>query len=94
MCVCVCVCLKDELGGFTCQCVTGWTGTTCDVNIDDCDPDPCLNGANCMVSLQQSLLGTLSNLKFKIRFIHLSLFARISAKDKSHFLIMLCFVWS
>ena len=41
---------QDTIGSYTCICATGWSGANCDDNIDDCDPDPCLNGATCIVS--------------------------------------------
>lgn len=34
-------------GGFFCSCDVGYSGKTCGVNIDDCEPAPCMNGANC-----------------------------------------------
>lgn len=30
--------------GYTCSCVTGFTGRRCEVNINDCAPQPCLRG--------------------------------------------------
>uniref|UniRef100_A0A1X7T6V2 EGF-like domain-containing protein n=1 Tax=Amphimedon queenslandica TaxID=400682 RepID=A0A1X7T6V2_AMPQE len=30
-----------------CHCVEGYTGKNCSVNIDDCSPNPCQNGATC-----------------------------------------------
>ena len=36
--------------GYTCECAMGWTGTHCDVNINDCKPGSCLNGGVCYVS--------------------------------------------
>ena len=31
----------------SCQCVAGYTGSECENNIDECDPDPCKNGGTC-----------------------------------------------
>ena len=31
----------NELAGFKCVCAVGYTGRTCDVNINDCSPNPC-----------------------------------------------------
>ena len=30
-----------------CQCTSGYEGTLCDVDIDECSPDPCQNGGTC-----------------------------------------------
>lgn len=30
-----------------CECPSGWEGDACETNIDDCDPNPCQNGAFC-----------------------------------------------
>ncbi|XP_060595177.1 fibropellin-1-like, partial [Ruditapes philippinarum] len=30
-----------------CTCVAGYTGTNCETDIDDCNPNPCQNGAAC-----------------------------------------------
>lgn len=38
------------MNGFSCSCVLGWTGPTCAVNVDDCTPNLCRNGATCNVS--------------------------------------------
>ena len=37
----------NEVGGFYCICVNGWTSFDCSVNIDDCASQPCDNGATC-----------------------------------------------
>ena len=42
--------MQDGAAGYTCTCETGYTGTDCDMNIDDCDPNPCQNGGTCNVS--------------------------------------------
>ncbi len=35
-------------GEFNCTCTEGFDGERC--QSDECDPDPCLNGATCVVS--------------------------------------------
>lgn len=37
----------DEDNKFTCKCREGYSGNLCQVNIDDCSSQPCLNGATC-----------------------------------------------
>ncbi|XP_055623547.1 protein serrate [Toxorhynchites rutilus septentrionalis] len=36
--------LKD----FVCTCTNGWTGPTCEINIDECAEGPCQNGGTCI----------------------------------------------
>jgi len=44
------------LGEFTCTCPTGYTGTDCEEDIDECDLDPCQNGATCKDSTTDNLV--------------------------------------
>ncbi|MFT7582457.1 MAG: hypothetical protein ACI9MR_004139, partial [Myxococcota bacterium] len=38
----------DVAGGYVCDCAgTGFVGTTCEADADECDPDPCQSGATC-----------------------------------------------
>jgi len=37
----------DEVIGFTCECLPGWTGVVCE-NVDDCGSAPCQNGGSCV----------------------------------------------
>ena len=37
----------DELDGFRCTCLLGFSGATCDDNLDDCSLLPCLHGGTC-----------------------------------------------
>ena len=30
---------------FSCACLPGYTGSTCDVNINECRPSPCVHGS-------------------------------------------------
>jgi len=39
---------QDALNGFICSCDTGFTGHDCDINIDDCGTNICLNNATCV----------------------------------------------
>ncbi len=34
--------------GYTCQCRAGFTGDHCEVNINDCESNPCLNSGSCV----------------------------------------------
>lgn len=33
--------------GFACTCVEGYSGTTCETNVDDCSPNPCERDGEC-----------------------------------------------
>jgi hypothetical protein len=35
------------VNSFTCACAAGYSGATCATNINDCAPNPCLNGGAC-----------------------------------------------
>jgi len=37
------------VNGFFCQCNEGFIGGLCDLKLDPCTPDPCLNGGACLV---------------------------------------------
>ncbi|XP_019632704.1 PREDICTED: uncharacterized protein LOC109476260 [Branchiostoma belcheri] len=37
----------DRINSFTCTCREGFAGERCEINIDDCDPPPCLNNGTC-----------------------------------------------
>jgi len=37
----------DGENSFTCDCVDGFTGDTCETDIDECLSFPCLNGGTC-----------------------------------------------
>ena len=34
----------DQVNGFTCQCIAGYTGHDCTVEIDECQSSPCVHG--------------------------------------------------
>lgn len=40
-------CVETYNGGFTCRCPTGFTGESCEKNIDDCENVKCRNGGTC-----------------------------------------------
>ena len=34
--------------GFKCECACGYTSTRCEIEINDCQPNPCVNGGTCV----------------------------------------------
>lgn len=42
--------LQNTYGSFTCDCASGFTGSKCDEEVDECESGPCQNGATCYVS--------------------------------------------
>lgn len=38
------------MNDFKCNCVDGYSGQRCDVDIDECAAQPCQNGGTCYVS--------------------------------------------
>lgn len=44
-------CIPSDLLLHRCQCVEGYRGWLCEVNVDECDPNPCVNGASCLDGL-------------------------------------------
>lgn len=39
------------LGGYYCTCERGWTGPNCEIEINECLSNPCLNGGSCVDEL-------------------------------------------
>eukprot|EP01051_Picozoa_sp_SAG22_P006937 SAG22_NODE_471_length_10112_cov_14.774094_1_plen_3099_part_10 len=45
------LCSEHVLGdSYICECVTGWEGTDCEIDVNECAQGPCLNGADCIES--------------------------------------------
>lgn len=40
-------CIPLQQGRYKCICPPGWTGSRCEINVDDCAEEPCLVGAKC-----------------------------------------------
>lgn len=34
----------DDIYSYICKCKAGWTGKRCEVEIDECESSPCVNG--------------------------------------------------
>lgn len=45
------ICTNTGQGSYTCSCPQGFTGTNCEIEVDDCQNLPCDNGGQCVVSL-------------------------------------------
>lgn len=42
-------CTNTGEGSYTCECLSGYTGTNCEIEVDDCQHRPCMNGGICKV---------------------------------------------
>ena len=38
----------DLTNNYMCDCLAGFTGRNCTINIDDCTPNPCVNNGTCL----------------------------------------------
>nr|AKP06498.1 transmembrane protein delta [Platynereis dumerilii] len=41
-------CMNTGEGSYTCECLARFTGTNCEIQVDDCIHQPCRNGGTCM----------------------------------------------
>lgn len=39
----------ESAGEYVCFCHVGYTGINCDIDIDECDAEPCHNNGTCIV---------------------------------------------
>ena len=44
---------SDEVLGYRCACVSGYTGQICELDVDECESTPCQNGADCIEGVDQ-----------------------------------------
>ena len=44
----------DQINGYKCHCQPGYTGIDCDVDIDECQSSPCINGKVQVIRVEKS----------------------------------------
>lgn len=49
-CVNGATCMNTGQGSYTCTCLPGFTGVNCELEMQECDSNPCRNGGVCTVS--------------------------------------------
>ncbi len=47
-------CTNTGQGSYTCTCLPGYTGASCEIQVNECSGNPCRNGGSCTVSINQS----------------------------------------
>ena len=86
------------MDSFSCDCVDGYEGDRCDVNHDDCLPNPCENGGGCQVSRENTEIEGQSYVQnilyWRSHYILLSLSTvTVSLMTDSNFLILKLILW-
>lgn len=54
-CVNGATCMNTGQGSYTCTCLPGFTGVNCELEMQECDSNPCRNGGICTVSWKRKL---------------------------------------
>lgn len=44
-------CTNTGQGSYTCSCLPGFTGASCEIQVNECSGNPCRNGGSCSVSI-------------------------------------------
>lgn len=53
-CVNGATCSNTGQGSYTCSCRPGFTGASCEIQVNECAGSPCRNGGSCTVSALRS----------------------------------------
>ncbi len=51
-------CTNTGQGSYTCSCLPGYTGASCEIQVNECSGNPCRNGGSCTVSIDQDKIQT------------------------------------
>lgn len=47
-------CTNTGQGSYTCSCPPGYTGASCEIEVNECSGNPCRNGGSCSVSIRDN----------------------------------------
>lgn len=66
-------CSNTGQGSYTCSCRPGFTGASCEIEVNECTGNPCRNGGSCTVSVNASNIDLdLYTITYKPMFLQLN----------------------
>ena len=76
----------DDVYSYICKCEAGWTGKRCEVEIDECESSPCVNG-NGSFLLRTFLPQFVRNKLLNMNVLVCVILCRTVRAEQKHYLI-------